>query len=77
MINNQKVIVVLPAYNAAKTLKITYDEIDFDLVDDIEEIECRIRNQYSGIGINDAHNSKEYEKGVDKNIVVKFSTYCI
>ncbi|MHA7109433.1 glycosyltransferase family 2 protein [Sunxiuqinia elliptica] len=35
MIANQKVIVVLPAYNASKTLKITYDEIDFSIVDDV------------------------------------------
>lgn len=35
MINGKKVIVVLPAYNASKTLKITYDEIDFAIVDDV------------------------------------------
>ena len=35
MINNKKVVVVLPAYNAAKTLEITYKEIDFDIVDDV------------------------------------------
>ena len=35
MIHGKKVIVVLPAYNAAKTLKTTYDEIDFELVDDV------------------------------------------
>ena len=35
MINGKKVIAVLPAYNAAKTLKITYDEIDFNIVDDV------------------------------------------
>ncbi|WP_340113446.1 glycosyltransferase family 2 protein [Maribellus mangrovi] len=35
MINNKKVVVVLPAYNASKTLKITYDEIDFNVVDDV------------------------------------------
>ena len=35
MINNKKVVVVLPAYNAGKTLKITYDEIPFDIVDDV------------------------------------------
>lgn len=34
MINNKKIIVVLPAYNAAKTLEITYNEIDFSIVDD-------------------------------------------
>ena len=35
MINNQKVIVVFPAYNASKTLSKTYNEIPFDLVDEI------------------------------------------
>lgn len=35
MINNKKVVVVLPAYNAAKTLEKTYNEIDFDIVDDV------------------------------------------
>jgi glycosyltransferase involved in cell wall biosynthesis len=35
MINGQKVVVVLPAYNAAKTLKQTYNEIDRSLVDEV------------------------------------------
>ena len=35
MINNHKIIVILPAYNAAKTLKRTYDEIPFDVVDEV------------------------------------------
>jgi len=35
MINNKKIVVVLPAYNAAKTLEITYSEIDFSIVDDV------------------------------------------
>ncbi|MCG6186594.1 glycosyltransferase family 2 protein [Maribellus maritimus] len=35
MVNGKKVIVVLPAYNASKTLKITYNEIDFSIVDDV------------------------------------------
>jgi len=35
MVNNQKVIVVMPAYNASKTLKMTYREIDFNIVDDV------------------------------------------
>lgn len=33
MILNKKIIVVLPAYNAAKTLIKTYNEIPFDIVD--------------------------------------------
>ncbi|MEN0005863.1 MAG: glycosyltransferase family 2 protein [Bacteroidota bacterium] len=35
MYNGKKVIVVLPAYNAAKTLETTYREIPFDLVDEV------------------------------------------
>ena len=35
MINGKKLIVVLPAYNASLTLKRTYDEIPFDMVDDV------------------------------------------
>lgn len=35
MINGQRVLVVLPAYNAAKTLDRTYKEIDRNLVDDV------------------------------------------
>jgi glycosyltransferase involved in cell wall biosynthesis len=35
MFNNKKVVVVLPAYNAALTLEQTYREIPFDLVDDV------------------------------------------
>jgi len=35
MINGKKVVVVLPAYNAENTLRKTYKEIPFTLVDDI------------------------------------------
>lgn len=35
MINGKKIIAVLPAYNAAKTLKMTFDAIPRDIVDDI------------------------------------------
>lgn len=35
MINGKKIVVVLPAYNAARTLKTTFHEIPFDLVDDV------------------------------------------
>ena len=35
MYKGKKVIVVLPAYNAAKTLEKTYNEIPFDLVDEV------------------------------------------
>lgn len=35
MIKGRKIIVVLPAYNAEKTLEKTYKEIPFDIVDDV------------------------------------------
>ncbi len=35
MLNGKKIVVVLPAYNAEKTLKKTYDEIPKNIVDDI------------------------------------------
>lgn len=35
MINGKKLIAVLPAYNAALTLKKTYEEIPFEIVDDV------------------------------------------
>lgn len=35
MIENKKIIVVLPAYNAAKTLQQTYNEIPFNIVDEV------------------------------------------
>lgn len=35
MLNNRRIAVVLPAYNAAKTLKRTIDDVPHDLVDDI------------------------------------------
>ena len=35
MIHNKKIVIVLPAYNAEKTLEQTYNEIPFDIVDDI------------------------------------------
>ncbi len=35
MVKNKKIIVVLPAYNAASTLTETYNEIPFDIIDDV------------------------------------------
>jgi glycosyltransferase involved in cell wall biosynthesis len=35
MVNGKKVIVILPAYNAASTLRLTYKEIPFDIVDEV------------------------------------------
>lgn len=41
MIKGQKIIVVLPAYNAMQTLEKTYNEIPFDIVDDVILVDDR------------------------------------
>lgn len=35
MLNTKKLIVVMPAYNAAKTLRQTYNEVPLEIVDDV------------------------------------------
>jgi len=45
MINQKKVVVVLPAYNAAETLKITYNEIDFNIVDEVILVDDHSRDK--------------------------------
>lgn len=50
MYKGKKVIVVLPAYNAAKTLEITYREIPFDLVDDVILCDDHSRDNTAEVG---------------------------
>ena len=50
MINNKKVVVVLPAYNAALTLKKTYDEIPFDIVDEVVLVDDFSKDNTSELG---------------------------
>ena len=45
MISNRRVIVVLPAYNAARTLEKTYREIPFDVVDDVILVDDASRDE--------------------------------
>ncbi|MDP3914927.1 MAG: glycosyltransferase family 2 protein [Bacteroidota bacterium] len=45
MINDKKVVVVLPAYNAAKTLEITYQEIDFNIVDEVILVDDKSKDE--------------------------------
>lgn len=45
MLYNKKIVVVLPAYNAEKTLEITYNEIPFNIVDDVILVDdCSVDN---------------------------------
>lgn len=52
MINGKKIVVVLPAYNAALTLKKTYDEIPFDIVDDVVLVDDYSKDNTSEIAKN-------------------------
>ncbi len=45
MLSGKKIIVVLPAYNAAKTLQQTYSEIPFDIVDDVVLVDDRSKDE--------------------------------
>jgi glycosyltransferase involved in cell wall biosynthesis len=45
MIHNKKVVIVLPAYNAAKTLEITYKEIDFSIVDEVILVDDKSKDE--------------------------------
>ncbi|MCL2027242.1 MAG: glycosyltransferase family 2 protein [Bacteroidales bacterium] len=44
MIKNKRIAVVLPAYNAAKTLAQTYSEIPMDIVDDVILVDDKSRD---------------------------------
>lgn len=50
MINGKMIVVVLPAYNAALTLKRTYDEIPFDIVDDVVLVDDHSKDNTSEVG---------------------------
>ncbi|HNF69877.1 MAG TPA: glycosyltransferase family 2 protein [Chitinophagales bacterium] len=50
MLLNKKIVVVLPAYNAAKTLEQTYAEIPFDIVDDVVLVDDASRDETVEVG---------------------------
>lgn len=47
MINGKKIVVVLPAYNAEATLEKTYNEIPFDIVDEVVLVDDASRDRTS------------------------------
>lgn len=50
MILGKKLVIVLPAYNAEQTLKRTYDEIPFDIVDEVVLVDDASRDRTSELG---------------------------
>jgi glycosyltransferase involved in cell wall biosynthesis len=49
MLNGKKIIVVMPAYNAEKTLQKTYNDIPFEIVDDVILVDDASRDRTSEI----------------------------
>jgi len=47
MLNGKKIVVVMPAYNAEKTLEKTYAEIPFEIVDDVILVDDASRDRTS------------------------------
>ncbi|SDG65611.1 glycosyltransferase family 2 protein [Chitinophaga filiformis] len=50
MLNNKKIVVVLPAYNAALTLEKTYNEIPFDIVDEVVLVDDASKDETVAVG---------------------------
>jgi glycosyltransferase involved in cell wall biosynthesis len=50
MLNGKKIVVVLPAYNAALTLERTYNEIPFDMVDEVVLVDDHSKDETSEVG---------------------------
>lgn len=50
MLNHKKIVVVLPAYNAALTLEKTYQEIPFDIVDDVVLVDDASKDETVAVG---------------------------
>jgi glycosyltransferase involved in cell wall biosynthesis len=50
MYNGKKVVIVLPAYNAALTLEQTYQEIPFDIVDEVVLVDDASRDNTMEVG---------------------------
>ena len=49
MVNGKKVVVVMPAYNAEKTLEQTYAEIPMDIVDEVILVDDHSRDETSAL----------------------------
>jgi len=49
MLNGKKVVVVMPAYNAEKTLEMTYNEIPLEIVDEVVLVDDASRDRTSEI----------------------------
>ena len=80
MINQKKLVIVLPAYNAATTLEKTYAEIPHNIVDDIILVDDASRDdaRYSiQIGIYGSQNnaSKQVDSLIKQHLSGNYQAY--
>lgn len=54
MLNEKKIIVVMPAYNAEKTLQRTYQEIPHHIVDEVILVQAIVRREM-GLDMDTRH----------------------
>lgn len=75
MLNNRKITVVMPAYNASETLERTYNDIPHDLVDDIILVDdCSIDNTVEvakNLGIHVVQHEKNLGYGGNQKTCYK------
>lgn len=64
MIHGKKVVVVLPAYNAATTLEMTYREIPFDVVDKVIMVDDASTDETVSVAHNLAIQTFVHEKNL-------------
>lgn len=50
MLNGKRICIVLPAYNAAETLEMTYNEIPFDIVDEVVLVDDASKDATTELG---------------------------
>ena len=76
MLNGKKIIVVLPAYNAAKTLEKTVSELDRHVVDDIQlvdDIEEHLETQEMAAAKTPPNLEAEFEEADRDSKLIKTS----
>jgi len=62
MVNGKKIVVVMPAYNAEKTLESTYGDIPFDIVDDVILVDDASSDRTSEIALKMGIRTIVHEK---------------
>ncbi|MBT0663428.1 glycosyltransferase family 2 protein [Geobacter pelophilus] len=62
MINGKKIVVVLPAYNASKTLEKTYSEIPLEFVDDLVLVDDASKDDTAAVARNLGINTIVHEQ---------------